>query len=160
MSDSIKFFVPGIPKPGGSKTATVVRRKGGAIVMANGRPLVTTRDACKGSAGWKQTVAFYARQAYQGEPLRGALAVSFAFIMPRPKGHYGTGRNGDKLKDSAPIRHTNKPDALKLARSTEDALTAIVWHDDSQTAKLTIIKVYGEWPGVYITIATIKGESA
>jgi len=160
VSGFISFFVPGIPRPGGSKTPTVVRRRGGEIVYANGRPLVTTRDACKGNADWKRTVSFYAREQYEGEPLRGALFVSFVFTMPRPKSHYGTGRNADKLKDSAPVYHTSKPDALKLARSTEDALTKIAWADDAQTAKLEIIKLYGEKPGVCINITTIKGKLA
>lgn len=35
----IAINIPGIPAPGGSKTATVVRRKGGAIVMVErGKP--------------------------------------------------------------------------------------------------------------------------
>ena len=62
------------------------------------------------------------------------------------------------MKGSAPFYHTTKPDALKLARSTEDALTGIVWADDAQTAVLEISKRYadaGEPCGCQIVIQTL-----
>jgi Holliday junction resolvase RusA-like endonuclease len=37
-----------------------------------------------------------------------------------------------------------RPDVLKLARAAEDALTGIVWRDDSQIVHETLAKVYGE----------------
>jgi len=153
----IDIFVPGIAQPGGSKTATVIRRKGGAIVMVNGRPLVTTRDACKKNPEWKQTVAFFARKQYAGDPLDCPLSVRFIFTMPRPKGHYGSGRNMGVLKASAPQYHTSKPDALKLARSTEDACTGILWRDDCLTVDIRSRKIYGENPGVRIVVQKLGG---
>lgn len=157
MSEPIvSFFVSGIPRPGGSKTAQVIRRKGGAIVMHNGRPLVTMRDAGgENTKDWRANVAFFARQAYHGDPIDAALRVEFAFVMPRIKGHY---RSNGFLKHSAPKYHTSKPDALKLARSTEDALTGILWLDDSRTAELTSSKVYGDRPGCQVTVYRLALE--
>lgn len=85
---------------------------------------------------------------------QGPLSVMFTFVMPRPNGHFGT----KGLKPSAPDHPTTKPDALKLCRSTEDALTGVVWNDDSQTVQLDIEKRYaavGEAPGARIVVANI-----
>lgn len=149
---SITIHVPGIPKPGGSKTSTLIRRKGGTIVMHNGRPLITTRDACKGNAQWKQQVAFFARQVYSGDPLTVPLRAMVTFTMPRPKWHYRTGKNAGVLKATAPTYHTSKPDATKLWRSTEDALVGIVFKDDSLIAEQSIVKLYGEKTGARVEI--------
>ncbi len=155
----LTFFVPGLPKPGGSKTATVIRRKGGEIVMNNGRPLVTTRDDAKGNAEWKQEVRFNARLAYKADPLHGTLRVTWRFVMPRLKGHYGSGKNAGKLKPCAPQFHTVKPDLTKLIRSTEDACTGTIWADDATIAEFGpgTCKLYGERPGVHITVETLFG---
>lgn len=139
------FFVPGIPAPGGSKKAFGFRRPNGSIG-------VNMVDDAKRNAPWRAIVAHAGRQAYAGELLAEPLEVTMAFVMPRPKGHYGTGRNAMVLKPSAPTFHTSKPDALKLARSTEDALTAIIWRDDATTARIVSEKRYGDKPGVLITV--------
>lgn len=152
MNVILQMFVPGLPRPGGSKTATLIRRKGGEIVMKNGRPLITTRDACKGNGEWKQTVAFAARQAFDADPVRETLHVVVTFTMPRLKGHYGSGRNAGVLKPNAPRYHTVKPDATKLMRALEDALTSIVWADDAMIAVQTVVKQYGDRPGAMVEV--------
>lgn len=70
------------------------------------------------------------------------LAVSLTFRFPRPRGHYGTGCNADKLKASAPLRPTTKPDVDKIARSTLDSLTGLAFDDDSRVVELTVKKWY------------------
>lgn len=137
----INFFVPGIARPGGSKTA--VRRKDGGIGM---------RPASKYTESWMSVVSYHARQHYTGDPLTGALDVDFAFTMKRPKNHYRT--NG-QLKGWAPLYHTSMPDRTKLMRSTEDALTGIIWKDDSQVCSGSCSKIYGEKIGVEILIQEI-----
>ncbi len=70
------------------------------------------------------------------------LAVSMSFRFARPRGHYGTGRNADKLKPGAPLRPTTKPDADKIARSTLDSLTGLAFDDDSRVVELSVKKWY------------------
>ena len=72
--------------------------------------------------------------------------------MPYLKTHYGTWKNEDKLKPSAPNWHKSKPDLNKILRSTEDALTGVLWIDDSQIAKIEILKMYGKQPGALIEV--------
>ena len=145
---AVTFFVPGVPQPGGSKNGFPVR-------MKSGRTRVNIVDDAKRNAPWRAVVALAARYHFE-TPLAGPLVVSFVFAMPRPKSHFGTGRNASTLKASAPSMHTGKPDALKLARSTEDALTGIAWLDDCQTVDLRIRKVYAERPGCWVTITEFR----
>lgn len=154
MPDSltIEFSVPGIPRPGGSKTATLIRRKGGEIVMCNGRPLITTREAGVHTAAWRKTVAAYARKAYRGKPLEGPLSLTIKFVMPRPQSHY---RSNGTLKSDAPKWHTCKPDRTKLMRSLEDSLTGICWIDDTQVVTGLCEKVYGSKPGATVKIEQV-----
>jgi hypothetical protein len=41
-------------------------------------------------------------------------------------------------------------------RSTEDALTSIIWKDDSRIADQHVKKIFGDRPGAYITVRQIE----
>lgn len=156
----IRVFVPGVAQPGGSKTATVIRRKGGAIVMKNGRALVTTRDANKKAPEWKATVRVFAAEVYSGAPLAGALRVRMVFYRQRPQGHFRSGKNSHLLREAAPEYPTGKPDVLKLARPVEDALTGLLWTDDALIVDERLTKLYcwgNQRPGVSIEVETVAG---
>lgn len=137
----ISFFVPGIARPGGSKTPGVSKSDKRFVRPAN-----------KHTKTWMGVVSYHARQHYRGDPLTGAIKVDFIFTMKRPKNHY---RANGQLKDWAPLFHTSAPDRTKLMRSTEDALTGIIWKDDSQVCSGNAQKIYGEKPGVEILIQEI-----
>lgn len=141
----IHFFVPGIPAPGGSKRAFLHRHTGKIIV----------KDDAKRNAPWRAVAALEARRAMNlagqvptDEPLR----VLVTFVLPRPRGHYGTGRKAGVLKASAPPFPARKPDATKLWRALEDALTGIVWVDDSRIVSQAVDKVYGDQPGAVVSV--------
>lgn len=70
--------------------------------------------------------------------------------IKRPKSHYRS--DGIQLKPSAPSCHVIRPDCLKLARSTEDAMTGKVYVDDAQIVKETIEKAYSDRPGCMIVV--------
>ena len=57
------------------------------------------------------------------EPFDCAVKLSAKFYFQRPKSHYGTGRNAETLRDSAPPEHIQTPDVDKLVRLISDALT-------------------------------------
>lgn len=140
LAHRISFFVHGIPAPGGSKSAFVptgkdgqpFRRPGGSI-MVN----VTDAGGQK-TKDWRKAVAWAGKTEWRRQPhLACALKVHMEFYLPRPKAHYGSGKNAAVLRPDAPEFHTYAPDALKFARSTEDALSGIIWVDDCQTVSLT-----------------------
>jgi crossover junction endodeoxyribonuclease RusA len=89
-------------------------------------------------------------------PLGGAVKIRLGFDLPRPAGHYGTGRNAGTIKPSAPDWPTVMPDLDKLVRCVCDAITdAGLWHDDSQVVCLITAKRYASPPGVHIVITEL-----
>ncbi len=73
--------------------------------------------------------------------------------MPRPKAH---SRKDGVLKDDAPNWHANKPDATKLLRSLEDALTGVLWIDDSRIVRQQVKKIYGARPGADVEVSGVS----
>lgn len=186
MFEPICFSVEGRAVPQGSKQGfvpsykegNVVRRhKGtcpgrtthGPYVDANGRDLCrcpimvnTIDDNDKTLGPWREAIGWSARMAYKGEVIEELIVASFEFVKPRPKSHYGTGRNADTLKDSAPAAPGNRPDVLKLARAAEDALTGVLYHDDSLIVTELISKRYcprTEPERVNITIRAAEAQT-
>lgn len=139
----LMFSVDGTPRPAGSKRAFVPRGRNGQPIMRNGRIITTVVDDNAKSRDWKTDVSIAARAAWGARPLLdGPLQVSMTFRRRRPKGHYGSGRNAGVLKPNAEPYPISKPDALKLARGVEDALTGVVWVDDAQIVREVLWKVY------------------
>lgn len=148
---SLSINVPGIPAPGGSKRFVGFGKKTGRAILID--------DAGQRNKDWRSAVMWAGREAIgQNQLFVGPLRVDFTFYMPRPTGHFRP--DGVSLKLSAPKYPITKPDALKLARSTEDALTGVVWNDDAQTVCLAINKFYadGRAPGARIHIISLGDE--
>jgi Holliday junction resolvase RusA-like endonuclease len=145
---ALSFFVPGIPRPQGSKRAFLNRR--------TGRPILV--ESSKGNGSWRVDVATCARAAVQAAGwtlLTGPVVLEARFRFQRPKGHWG--RRG--LLPSAPPVPFGKPDLSKLVRSIEDALTGIAYRDDAQIVWLELGKGYGE-PGVEIAVRAWVEQAA
>lgn len=142
----IEFFVPGIARPGGSKTGYVNPRTKRFVIV----------PASKKTKPWMDTVRWIAgieckRMCLWTDP----VLLTLVFYRPRPKGHFGTGRNAGRLKDSAPDYPTIMPDLTKLIRATEDGLTGVIWKDDSQVVAQQTFKLYADppnKPGVLIRV--------
>ena len=89
----------------------------------------------------RQVAAAYVDHCF-GDMLDGPVSVTVNFYLPRPKSHYGTGRNAGALKPSAPAEHLTMPDLDKLQRAVGDALTRLAWRDDSQIVAWHAYKHY------------------
>lgn len=148
-SPSISFFVEGIPAPGGSKNAFAIKRGG----VYTGRVAVVDAGGQK-NKNWRARVRVEGLRNRPAELLTGPVTVAMHFVVPRPKSHRA--KDGT-LRKGFPSLPVGKPDVLKLARSTEDALTGVIWKDDSATCFLSISKRYSssDCPGCYITITKI-----
>lgn len=138
----IEFYVAGNPKPAGSKR--------GFYIAKIKRVIIT--DANPNSKDWKIDVKHEVQKNYNGELWDCPIRLSLAFYQLRPKSHYRSGKNSHLLKDDAPKYPTGKPDVLKLARGVEDAITGIVWVDDSQIVVENLSKHYSDKPGVLVKI--------
>lgn len=124
----IEFSVPGSAAPQGSKRP--IRLKTGRVVLVESSARVKP---------YRAVVALAARQAWQGAPTAGpvTLVVSFAFL--RPKSHLT--RSG-ALRAGAPAA-PGRPDLDKLLRAVGDALTGVIYADDSQVTGIVATKAYG-----------------
>jgi Holliday junction resolvase RusA-like endonuclease len=152
---AIQFRVVGMPRPGGSKK--------GFFNKALGRVMIV--DDCKGNKTWRQDVkaAVLALPDRPTALLDGCLMLDVTFYLPRPQGHYGSGRNAAQVKDGAPPFPNVKPDLTKLVRSTEDALTGILWVDDARITDQAPRKRYcepGQPPGAEISVCVWEREPA
>lgn len=133
---TIHFEVIGKPATQGSKRAFI----------AGGRAIVT--EDCERNRPWRSDVRSAAMEAVKAEGFTppalcaGPVRLTLVFRLARPKGHFGTGRNADRIKDGAPEWPTGKPDTVKLARAVEDACKEILWRDDSQVVVEQIQKVW------------------
>jgi Holliday junction resolvase RusA-like endonuclease len=145
----LAFTVLGRPQPAGSKRAFRHRHANRIVVV----------DDAKGSRPWKQQVAGAAAAAKpDDELLAGPLVVELVFVLARPKGHYGTGRNATTVRAGAPARPITKPDVDKLSRAVMDACTGVVWRDDAQVVDKRARKAYGSPERCEIRIATAELE--
>jgi Holliday junction resolvase RusA-like endonuclease len=147
----IDVFVPGLPKPGGSKRAIPLMRDGRPILRPNGSPIINVVEDSN-NRDWRQKVAFFAKQKWPYSPLEVPLSVEFHFVFPRPASHFGTGKNANVIKPSARPYPSCKPDTTKLIRSCEDSLTGVIWLDDALIVKQVATKSYGQEPGVRLIV--------
>ncbi len=146
----VEFTVIGVPAPQGSKRAMVNRHTGRASLV----------ESSARHKDWRALVSLTAAENRPASLLTGGLNLAAVFRFARPASHYGSGKNERTLKPSAP-RGISKPDLSKLVRSVEDAMTGIVYHDDSQiqsyngTRKVWVDR--WEHPGVDIVVEQTNG---
>ena len=134
----MRIEVPGVPAPQGSK-----RHVGHGVMVeasANLRP-------------WRDAVIWHTHQAFLHAPLLGPVQVMAIFTFPRPKSHYGTGMNANRVRLSAPSHPDGRPDLDKLARAVLDGLTqGGAFKDDGQVCELLCRKRYGTRPGCVLVV--------
>jgi crossover junction endodeoxyribonuclease RusA len=128
MGDQVHIRVTGRPAPQGSK-----RHVGGGRMIEQSKAVGPWREAIRAEV-----------QRSGMTMIDGAASVSITFILPRPRSHYGTGRNAGVLAARAPRYPSGKPDIDKLARAVLDGLTmGGAFADDAQVVTLNAGKVYG-----------------
>lgn len=118
------FRVDGHPVPQGSKKYMGHR---------GGKPILL--ESAGGLKSWRENIAWQARSAAIGTSKinEGPVKVKLLFEFHRPK--------------SAPrsrMRPSVRPDIDKLARAALDALTGVLFRDDSQVVSLSAHKFYTE----------------
>lgn len=103
---------------------------------------------------WKACVIHEIKEHAGTFPAGTPVRCYLWFFLPRPRSHFGSGKNAATLKESAPMRPTGKPDLDNLDKAVCDAITAAgVWHDDSQVVSASVHKLYAKKsPGCHIII--------
>jgi hypothetical protein len=81
-------------------------------------------------------------------------------LSPRPLSHFHYRKETFIMRKNAPLWHTKKPDGDNFIKAVLDALTGIVWVDDSQVCDQRTIKIYtNDRPGCQIDIEPIEISS-
>jgi|SRR5579859_6327452 len=136
----MQFTVYGEAKPQGSKRGLI--RKGRVLLV----------ESCKKLKPWRQEVAATA-EAYMWHdggikiPRPHPVRLDVLFIFERPK---STKRAAYKV---------TKPDFDKLLRGIADALTGIMYDDDSQIVRCSMGKTYGSPARTMIRISRFEGSN-
>lgn len=148
MLSNFTFRVQGIPVPQGSLKAYKTH-----LTHSN-------RDILY---SWRADVALAAKRALpEGWDKSVPVSLRCEFVFPRPKYHYGTGGNANKLKDSAPEHHVKTPDLDKLLRSVGDSLAdacgCVVLNNDNQIVSVHASKRYAtdDFIGAIITVTALE----
>lgn len=150
MNDTLSVLIPGEPVPQGSQRPFVTKAGRAGSRTSNADRLAPYRADII-----EHVQRAMARQGWQPAARR-AFQVNVMFVLRRPKSHYGTGRNAEQLKASAPRWPIRTPDVDKLLRAVNDSLTyAGVWHDDSNLVNASAQKVYGDVPSTALTVQAL-----
>ena len=168
MKPYCTITVPGVPRPAGSKSSAphirdVVRPPGPADIATSHAFReylkvavvlgVRVFDAGTHTKAWQKQISLAAQQLRLPPPVKGCeYAACFRFYMPRPNYHYQGNDPARPLRADCPRRHSVAPDATKLVRAVEDALTGSVWFDDAEIVRQRAVKVYGTRPGVIVKV--------
>lgn len=135
---AVEFTVPAIPIAQPRQRTAV--RNGIAMNYTPAKHPVTD---------YKATVRLAASAVYSGEPLTCPVGMWITFVLPRPANMVW------KSKGMPRVWHTKKPDKDNLEKSTLDALTGLLFRDDSQvcwTNTQKIIASGSEQPHVKIVV--------
>lgn len=139
----VDFFVAGTPKPQGSKRG---------FVHPSTRRVILTEAAGAALKDWRHDVKLTAMSRMSGKEMivaPTALRMVVEFVLPRPV---------SMAKNKPTPLAVKKPDTDKLLRAIGDALTGVVYADDSQIISLYADKrtaELGEQPGARITVQTL-----
>lgn len=131
----VEFWVAGIPQPQGSARAFAPKGWKRAVITTDNTNLKP----------WRQEVAMMARVEMTAigegpiddQPV--SVRCEFRFVRP-------------KSLNRRVVHKLTKPDIDKLLRGILDALTGIVFRDDSQVVYVTCSKTFAEAPGCLITV--------
>jgi Holliday junction resolvase RusA-like endonuclease len=140
MTSELALIVHGTPSPKGSLAYKGHTKKGVPVLQ----------EQVRRSPQWRQRVVNnlveYAQSHTLPTPKRDVpIGLEVTFTFPRPTSHYGTGRNHNTLKPSAPAYPTghNLGDTDKLLRNILDAMQdAGIVADDAQVVEVTGRKTY------------------
>lgn len=140
-----RFIVIGRPAPQGSKS-----------YLGKGR----FKEQSPHVKAWRNDVRNAAMKAFgDAQVVTGPVFTDIVFLFARPKVHYVSSNPNKDLRSNAPNWHTSAPDRDKLERATNDALTGVIWKDDSQVAGTFSRKVYHrDFSGAYISVWTLDNS--
>lgn len=133
--NNIRFLIPGEP------VAQIRPRFSAKLV--NGKIIRRVfRDQGEQEGYFKQIITKQLPKDF--EIFTGPVILEMDFRLTRPKNHFGTGRNAEKLKRWAPIWPLVTPDWDNLAKFVCDCMNGLIFEDDKQIVSAKADKFYGK----------------
>jgi len=111
----ISFVIPGEP--------IAQPRQRIAVVGGHARSYLPSKHPVQ---AWKAAARIVAGNEHWEEPLSGPLLLTVHFIFHRPKNRIW------KTKPMPREYHTKRPDVDNCLKSLMDALSGVIWRDDTQ----------------------------
>ena len=144
----IKFIAYATPQPQGSMRGFVLPGKNGqkarAILTSDNSKLKPYRSEVTRSAMLALSEAGVA-EPFAGKHVPVSLVLDF--YLDRPA-------SIPKKRKEMVVR----PDLSKLVRSTEDAMTGVLYADDAQVVELSVRKHYGSPERVEVSVAVLEAS--
>jgi Holliday junction resolvase RusA-like endonuclease len=135
----MKIIVPGEPVP-------------------QGRPRFSTKNGFKGafdpekSRAYKEQVRIIAKAKNPVTAMAGAVRMTVDIYRTIPR---SWPKKKQLLAEEGKLLPTNRPDVDNYAKAIKDALSGVVYEDDSQVVRLTVSKQYGREPRAEIEVEEI-----
>jgi len=104
------------------------------------------------NATWKEQVRWQIKPTAPEEPLTGPIELTTVFFLKIPK---SVTRKTREQMINRVILPSHKPDASNLDYLVENALTGLVYVDDSQVCAKHVYKFYGTVPKTVIKVRPI-----
>ncbi len=158
----IQLYVAGDPLPQGSKTGFILRgktRKQDRVVLKEVANNATKKRKAGALKRWRKAIAEEARKHAPAELIAGPVDLTIVFVLERPKSHW---LKSGRIAKGKPRRPIGRPDKSKLTRAVEDALSGVIYRDDSQVVDGRVRKRYQTIPdeetGAHIIVTAIPDE--
>jgi len=98
----------------------------------------------------------FCSQAMSDRPLfEGPVRLTIAAVYPWPKTV-----TKKRLASIDGAWKSTKPDGDNIAKIVKDSMNKIAFVDDAQCAVTTVFKVYGDKPGLRVTLESLEGIQA
>jgi len=153
----ISFFIEGVPRPQ-PRHSVATRGKHAHAYIPTKHPIHEWKEHVRLSAAHAMDLA--GAPIWEGKALR----IEMTFYLPRPKHHWGTGKNRRKLKASAPKWPLGSiGDWDNYAKAPQDAMEGIVFKDDCAICSGAVEKRYcgkGMTPGAKVLVRELTVEEA
>lgn len=152
IGEPFTFIIPGSAAGQGDKRHV----GGGRMIERNPKLRPWRADAI--AAIQSAMEARFGADRSQWPVMDGHLEVVAHFRWPRPKAHFGTGRNAGVLKGGLPHTRNTPPDVDKLLRALFDAMTQSgLIRDDARIVHVDSWKRYGRVPEVFVSVQMLPG---
>lgn len=135
---ALSFFVPGTPC--GKGRPRFSRKSGRAYTPEK-------------TAAYESVIAYAGHAAMDGAPLlEGAVGIILTATFQIPA---SWSQKRKKAALEGRVWHTGRPDGDNIEKAVGDALNGIIWKDDSQIARCSFTKIYGEKPGLHVFVEAL-----